>query len=141
MASAIALASAGATGLYGASLIDFAPRGPESVDGVGEQHLGDRDVGQLRHPVVPQGAGHDLAVAQPPSPRQRRAERLGHAALDLPAQLLGVDHDPGVGGLHRLQDPHLPGRRVRRATRNPCTLNATERGVPSCVASADPPTS
>ena len=39
-ARAMALASAGATGLYGDSLIDLAPSGPSVVVGVGEVDLG-----------------------------------------------------------------------------------------------------
>ena len=34
--------------------------------------------------------------------------RLGDTALDLPAALLGVHARAGVGGLHRLQNAHLP---------------------------------
>ena len=41
-----------------------------------------------------------------------RADRLAGAALDLPAQLLGVQDGPGVDGLHGAQDGHLAGLRV-----------------------------
>ena len=77
---------------------------------------------------------------------QRGAERLRHAALDLAAALQRVEHAPGIGRLHALQDAdraadgmngdaealHVEGDRARRAvararSRSECRLHSSRR--------------
>jgi hypothetical protein len=60
---------------------------------------------------------------------ERGAQRLRDAAFDLAAALHRIGDAAGIGGLHALQDLEFAGA-LFTATRKPCTLKATERGVP-----------
>ena len=52
VASASAFPIAAGTGLYGLSLIDFAPNGPTESVGVGEHHFGPRHVGERGNVII-----------------------------------------------------------------------------------------
>ena len=62
---------------------------------------------------------------------QRRPDRLRHAALDLAAALLGVHHRRRRRRPARTAGSAPRRSRGRPRPGTPCTLNATDRGVPS----------
>ncbi len=86
---------------------------PDGIRRIHQEHLGAGNVCVGGDSVVAQvRVDHDPVVVDVEVLGQREPDALRDATLDLAAHLRRVDHDPGIGGLHAVEDADLAGHPV-----------------------------